>query len=174
MKGKMLVGAGVLGLVAAGAVAADDTNGPFRVATVLKSFEEVPSLSTAASGFFEATVDTNNETITYDLSYEGIEGAPTHAHIHFGQPGVNAGISVFLCANVTAPAGTPPCPVGPATVSGTLTAASVIGPADRGIAPGEFAELVKALRDGFTYVNVHSSSWQAGEIRGQLNQGSKH
>ena len=76
---------------------------------------------------------------------------------------------MFLCSNLgNGPAGTQPCPAGPATVTGTLTAADVVGPAAQGIAAGEFEELLRAIRARVTYVNVHSSKFPAGEIRSQL------
>jgi hypothetical protein len=43
-----------------------------------------------------------------------------------------------------------------------------VGPAAQGIAAGEFAELVRAIKAGATYVNVHSSLFPTGEIRGQI------
>lgn len=173
MKGKsVLIGLGVLGLVIAAGAVAHDRDSRFRVATDLRSFEEVPAVSSAAKGFFKATIDTDNQTITYELSYDGI-GTPLQSHIHLGQTHVNGGVAVFLCANVTAPAGTPACPASPATVSFTLTAASIIGPAGQGLAAAEFDELVNAIRSGVTYVNVHSSTFPTGEIRGQLDRGKK-
>jgi hypothetical protein len=96
----------------------------------------------------------------------------TQAHIHVGQVLANGGISVWLCGNpsatVTPPAGTQTCPADPATITGTITAENVVGPAGQGIAPGEFEELVEAIGDGFTYANVHSTLAPGGEIRGQL------
>jgi hypothetical protein len=56
-------------------------------------------------------------------------------------------------------------------VTGTITAANIIGPAEQGIAPGEFAEAVAAIRAGVAYVNVHSTKLPNGEIRGQLGGG---
>jgi hypothetical protein len=44
----------------------------------------------------------------------------------------------------------------------------VVGPAGHGIAAGEFAELVRALRAGAAYANVHTTTFPAGEIRGQI------
>ena len=58
-------------------------------------------------------------------------------------------------------------------MTGTLEADDVIGPADQGIAAGEFSELVAAIRAGATYANVHSTKYPGGEIRAQL-AGKRH
>jgi hypothetical protein len=50
----------------------------------------------------------------------------------------------------------------------------VVGPSGQGIEPGEFDELVAAVRAGRTYANVHSTKYPAGEIRAQLDRGHKH
>jgi hypothetical protein len=181
MKGKtLLLGLGVLGIAAAGVVGAHDRDrdrsGRFRIATALKPTEEVPAVSSVAKGFFKATVDVENETISYELSYEGLEGTPVQAHIHFGQTGVNGAVSVFLCSNLaTTPPPTPPaCPASPATITGTLTAANVLAiAAAQGIDVGEFAELAQAIRKGLTYANVHSSRFPGGEVRGQIDDISR-
>ena len=47
----------------------------------------------------------------------------------------------------------------------------MIGPANQGIAAGEFDELVRAIRAGVTYANVHSEKFPGGEIRGQIEGG---
>ena len=94
------------------------------------------------------------------------------SHIHFGARATTGGISVFLCTNLgNGPAGTPACPIPEGTVSGTLDADDVVGPAGQGIAPGEFAELLDAIRAGYTYANVHSQARPAGEIRAQIENG---
>jgi hypothetical protein len=131
--------------------------------------EEVPVVLTGAEGTFKATI--SGDQVDYELSYEDLEGTITQAHIHVGQRLVNGGIAVWLCGTSTnpGPAGTPVCPPSPGTVTDSFTAADVIGPAGQGIAPGEIDELVDAIRDGFTYANVHSSLAPGGEIRGQLN-----
>ena len=62
-----------------------------------------------------------------------------------------------------------------ATVEGTRTAADMFGGATaQGIAPGEFDELVRALRAGATYANVHTTGRPGGEIRGQLDHEQGH
>ncbi len=135
----------------------------------LDGYEEVPAVSTTASGKFRAQLSPGKDSVGYRLSYSALEGDVTQAHIHFGQAGVNGGISVFLCSNLgNGPAGTQPCPPGPAKVEGTFTADNVIGPAAQGIAAGELAELLKAVRAGMTYANVHSTKFPGGEIRSQL------
>lgn len=135
----------------------------------LRGFEEVPSVSSRANGQFRAFIDSRNGVIAYRLSYEGLQGEIRQAHIHFGQRGVNGGISVFLCQTATNPDPTglaPTCPQS-GSVSGQLQSANVFGPGGQGIAAGEFAELVAAIRGGVAYVNVHSSIFPAGEVRGQ-------
>lgn len=133
----------------------------------LSSLNEAPSIVTTGTGSFQATVTAN--TISYELTYSAMDAAVTVAHIHVGQVGVNGGISVFLCSNLAdPPAGTPACPLPGGTVKGTLTTASVVGPAAQNIGTGDFAKLLQAMRVGATYVNVHSADFAAGEIRGQI------
>jgi hypothetical protein len=143
------------------------------VATLAGTHEVPSSLSSPARGSFRAVIDEDEGTLTYRLSYEGF-AAPvtvTQAHIHFGERHTVGGISVFLCSNLgNGPPGTPACPTESGVVTGTLNAASVIGPAAQGIAAGEFAELIRGIRAGAGYANVHSSQFPAGEIRGQIEK----
>lgn len=156
----------VIGLLATGARAEDDVD------VRLKAFSEVPSVSSKAKGRFRADLDTKGGKIDYTLSYSGLQGSVTQAHIHFGQAGVNGGVSVYLCqtGSFVDPTGlAPACPTS-GSVSGRLTANNVIGPATQGIDAGQFSELVAAIRGGVAYVNVHSSKFPLGEIRGQLRE----
>lgn len=143
----------------------------------LRGFEEPPSVSTVASGRFRGQIN-DSTSISYELSYSGLEGAVRQAHIHLGQRGVNGGITVFLCQTTFNPDPTglaPGCPQS-GMVSATITAANVIGSPGppvvgafaQGLAAGEFAELIRAIRAGVTYVNVHSVKFPGGEIRGQI------
>jgi hypothetical protein len=143
-----------------------------EIKALLTGYEEVPAISTPASGELRARISNDGTQIEYELSYSDLEGAVLQSHIHLGQAGVNGGVSVFLCTNLgNGPAGTQPCPPPPATITGTLTAADVVGPAAQGIAPGEFDELVRAIRAGKTYVNVHTSKYTGGEVRSQIDPG---
>jgi hypothetical protein len=73
------------------------------------------------------------------------------------------------------PVGTQPCPKAPEVkISGTFTEANVVGPVVQGLAAGDFAELLKAIRAGLTYANVHSLKFPSGEVRGQLVPGRRN
>ena len=134
----------------------------------LNGYEENLDVSTVASGSFKASVDEDAQTITYELSYSGLEGDVQQAHIHFGKPAINGGVSVFLCSNLgNGPAGTPACPQS-GTVSRTVPASDIIGPIAQGIEAGNLSELVAAMRAGHAYANVHSTKWPGGEIRAQI------
>ncbi|MGC4000534.1 MAG: CHRD domain-containing protein [Anaeromyxobacter sp.] len=131
----------------------------------LNGFKEVPTLSTQGFGTFSAdiTVGDAGPTIAWTLTFSGLSAPASAAHIHLGQPGVAGGIAVNLCGAGSAPA----CPA-EGSVTGTIDATSVVGPAEQGIAPGELQELLVAMVVGATYVNVHTATFPTGEIRGQI------
>lgn len=133
----------------------------------LSGFQEVPAISTAGSGEFRAKIRPDGSSVDYTLSYQNLEAATLFAHIHLSARGVNGGVMAFLCGG----GGKPACPsnVGFNTVSGTIAPADVVGPAGQGVAAGEFAEFIRALRSGATYANVHTTLFPGGEIRGQIS-----
>ena len=56
-------------------------------------------------------------------------------------------------------------------MTGTVVAADVVGPAGQGIAPGQIDELMRAMRAGVTYADLHTTQYPGGEIRGQIRPG---
>lgn len=165
----MLVLLAVVVALVAGSVPVQAQGGGGTMSTRLRSFEEVPSIASPGSGRFEATINEEGTEVEYELTYSHLEGQVTQAHIHIAQRGVNGGIMVFLCSNLgNGPAGTPACPAGGGTVTGSFDAADIIGPSSQGVAPGELHTLLRAARAGFAYANVHTNLFPAGEIRGQL------
>jgi hypothetical protein len=136
----------------------------------LIGYEENPDISTAAHGSFEATINRENKVIRYELTYSGLEGNVEQAHIHFGKRGVNGGISAFLCSNLASPPPTTPACPQEGTVESVLRKDEIIGPDPQGIEAGAFGELVRAIRAGHAYVNVHSEKWPGGEIRAQIRE----
>jgi CHRD domain len=132
--------------------------------------QEAPVCSSTGSGTFRATLSEDETTVDYELTYD-IEGTVTQGHIHLGQFGVSGGITVWLCQTTgfVDPTGLAPACAAPGTpVTGTFTSANVIAIAGQGIAAGEFSEIVRAMRRGLTYANVHSSICPPGEVRGQI------
>lgn len=109
----------------------------------LKPSSEVPPNTTTGSG--SATVTLDGDKITWNVTFSGLSGPATAAHIHGPAPaGKNAGVIVWLSTK-----GKPAS--SPLTGSATLTAAQA---AD--------------LKNGQCYVNVHTAKNPGGEIRGQL------
>lgn len=141
-----------------------------RMTARLRGFDEVPAISSPGTAIFTATIDEENETISYTLTYSHLNGNITQSHIHFAQKGVNGGIWIFLCSNLgNGPAGTQDCHQAPATISGTLQKSEIIGGASsQGIQPGDFGPILRAIKTGTTYVNIHTDKYPGGEIRGQV------
>jgi hypothetical protein len=172
---KLAVAVAVLGAMVVAVTAAVAGGGDNRIRERLSGYQEVPAISTAAHGAFRAQLMPSQGEIGYKLSYADLTGDVQQAHIHLGQRAVNGGITVFLCTNLgNGPAGTQACPPAPATITGTIRPQDVIGPVVQGISPGEFDELVDAIRAGVTYANVHSATFPNGEIRAQLNVRPDH
>ena len=89
--------------------------------------------------------------VCWDLSYSGLTGTPITAHIHKGAAGVNGPIVInFL----------PFTDLGPNSASGCA-------PVD----PPALATEIMATPANF-YVNVHTTDFQLGAIRGQLSKGA--
>jgi hypothetical protein len=160
-------------LAVAGAVAlAHGDKGNRNFSAKLNGYNEVTSKSTPARGKFRARVENGGSKIHYKLSYEGFTESPAVvSHIHFSQQHVNGAVIAFLCGG----GGKPACPNPGGTVEGDIVAADVLAQVpDQGIAAGELAEFIKAIRAGATYVNVHSVRFAGGEIRGQIFKGGGH
>jgi hypothetical protein len=152
----------LLGLVRL--ASADEGSGRNFFRAELKGFQEVPANSTTGTGELRARI-IGESSIEFELSYKDLEGAvTTAAHVHLGQTSVNGGVSFFFCGG----GGRPACTPTSGTFTGTVIASDVVGPTAQGLAAGEFAELLRAMRAGATYANVHTDKHPGGEIRGQL------
>jgi hypothetical protein len=106
----------------------------------LTGAQEVPPVSTPATGFSRVVLNDTEDMILVSLTFANLTTPQTAAHIHGpALPGVNAGILIGF-------------PLGtfsdlPFTITPTQ---------------------VNWLKTGQTYVNVHSQQYPGGEIRGQL------
>ena len=167
---RLVVALAALGLTIS-AASADE--GSANLHARLIGFQETPANLTPAMGTFTATVQ--GTSLTYTLTYSGLSAPVTQAHIHFAQVGNAGGIAIWLCGTTTTPTtsgppGTPTCPQA-GTVTRTVTAADVVGPAGQGVAPGNFAGLLSVIQVGDGYANVHTTAHPGGEIRGQIRSG---
>jgi hypothetical protein len=136
---------------------------------------EVPAVSTAGTGEFHATIQSNETEIAWELEYSGLSGTAKQAHIHFGQPFVAGGIVYWLCgsADFPGPMNTQFCPQGPSgTVKGVAKASDITPVTAQGITgANQFAKVIEAIRQGNAYANIHTDQSKGGEIRGQLRPG---
>ncbi len=135
------------------------------VAVAILAIGVFTAVPTAAQTFFQATIDgaqvvpptgspgtglgcitlNLNGTVTFDIAYTGLLSGETAAHFHGPAPaGVNAGVQIGL------PLGSPKL--------GTTVALSA----------GQQADLIA----GLWYIQIHTSLFPGGEIRGQLLTGA--
>jgi hypothetical protein len=140
-----------------------------RFSASLSGAGEVPPINTAGTADFQMTIQQG--TITFELSWAGLSAPAEVAHLHFAPSKVNGGVMIFLCGG----GGQPDCPAtAEGTITGTITAANVTGPAAQGINPGDLDSALEAVRDGLSYANMHNDNFPSGEIRGQVRRGAGH
>jgi hypothetical protein len=147
---------------------AASADGDTRFHADLVGTEEVPAIFAAGSATLDMRVRDNDTRIEFQLTYADLTAPPSAAHVHFGQRGVSGGVSFFFCGG----GGKPLCPASTSgTITGTVVAADVVGPAGQGIAPGNLAAILQMIRAGLGYANMHTPLHPAGEIRGQVRRG---
>jgi len=163
---KLMVMAALLMVLAATRAA-----GAESIRAALIGYEEVPAVSTVAQGDFRGSIARGDQSITYTLSFQDLQGNVTQAHIHVAQLGVAGSIVIWLCGTASnpGPTGTQPCPQS-GTITGTITAENEVdgATASQQLQAGELDEVIAAIRAGVAYVNVHTNLSPGGEIRGQL------
>ena len=122
----------------------------------LSGQEEVPPVDTQATGMAEFTpVVPNNETVDFNVNATDIQGV-TAGHIHQAAQGQNGEVVVPLFTYDT--------PQNTVSENGTITAEMLAGPMEG----KTVADLITAMKDGNTYVNIHTEQNPNGEIRGQI------
>lgn len=134
---------------------------------------ETGSILSDGKATLNLNLDRKAQTLTFKLTFSNLSTPVTQSHIHFGKVHVPGGVIAFLCSNLgNGPAGTQACPANGGTVTGTLTAASVVGPAAQNIPAGAFDGLEDAVESHTAYGNIHTTKFPAGEIRGEIRKGA--
>ena len=130
-----------------------------------------PAVVSAATGTLTLTVSADRTQVGFVLDIPTPLPNITQGHIHIGPIGTNGPIVLDFCSNLTPPpAGVPPCPVAPFTLTGTFTAANLRASTPAIVAAGvnNFTDAVNHILSGDAYANVHTSAFPNGEIRGQI------
>lgn len=118
---------------------------PVSFQVPLSGAQCVPPVQTSGMGTADLTYDPATRVVTWKIPYSGLSSATTMAHFHGpAKPGENGPALIWLSVQ-----GSPPA--NPLTGSATLT-----------------PEQAKQFSAGEWYVNVHTKSNPAGEIRGQV------
>jgi CHRD domain len=150
MRRRALVLVAALATVAMLAVGAPALAAGRPLSAALTGAAEVPGPGDAdASGTALITLNEGQGEVCFNLDWAGIDGTVVAAHIHVGPAGVAGGIVVPLFAGAF---------LGTGSASGCISGVS--------------EELIKAIRQdpaGY-YVNIHSTVFPAGAVRGQLSK----
>lgn len=152
----------VMALLVAGAAPALSRGPDSNFRTHLSGDNEVPAVDTQAQGQATFKLSADGESLDYKLIVANIDNV-LMAHIHLAPAGQNGNIVVWLY-----PDGPPPQLIEGRTqgvlAEGTITADDLTGP----LAGATMDDLLDEIRAGNTYVNVHTSEFGAGEVRGQI------
>jgi hypothetical protein len=115
---------------------------PLSFKAVLSGANEVPANTSTATGEANASFNQETKVLTVTITYTGLSAALTAWHIHKAAVGVNGSV-VFNFGT--------PQPSGFVYTSAALT-----------------TDQETDLTGGLYYVNLHTSNFGGGEIRGQL------
>ncbi len=119
---------------------------------------QVPPVSTDGTGLASFSL-LDNRALFYRLSVEDLTRI-TQAHIHKGKSGQNGPIVAYLFGPATPTSGNS------LTVTGRIRSTDLVGP----LQGKSLRALVRQMNNGNTYVNVHTSTYPDGAIRGQIRK----
>jgi len=126
----------------------------------LSGAQEVPPRETRARGNATFQLNADGTELAFRLIVANIENV-TQAHIHCAPAGVNGPVVAWLY-----PLAPPDQPI-PGRTNGILSEGIITGVTSDSCG-ATLSELVERMRDGGTYVNVHTLQSPPGEVRGQI------
>lgn len=144
---KKLLFSALTGLVLLSACKKDDETVPtMQLSGTLSPSNEVPVVtSSSATGTVTGTYTPSTKALNYTITYAGLTGAPTGAHLHYGN------------AKHTTAAPTVPFTNVPSTTSGTFSGTVTLT-----------AMQADSLTAGRIYTNIHTAANGGGEVRANL------
>ena len=111
-----------------------------KFSATINGAQQVPANNSTATGTFTGTYVSTSKQLTYTVTYQGL--TPTIAHIHTGAPGATGSVAIPF-DNLASP------------ITGTAT-----------LTP----EQADNLLNNRMYVNIHTSAFGNGEIRGDIKK----
>ena len=111
-----------------------------NLTATINGAQQVPANNSTATGTFTGTYVSSSKQLTYTVTYQGL--TPSIAHIHTGAPGTSGSVAIPF-ANLASP------------ITGTVT-----------LTP----EQADNLLNNRMYVNIHTSAYGNGEIRGDIKK----
>lgn len=110
----------------------------------LNGKNEVPPVTTDATGTAKFTLDRGSKTLSWEVTYKGLTGDAVAAHLHGpAKEGANAGVAVPFTAPLASP----------------IRGSAVIPDS-----------VIAQLDNGEIYINIHTAANPNGEIRGQVKK----
>jgi hypothetical protein len=131
----------------------------------LSGRNEVPTNTARGSGLAVVLRQPGASLLTYRLVTVLTQDV-VQAHIHCGAEGVNGPVVAFLFGPAS-----PPVTINGMLAQGSIGPAQVISVPSSAACPGGISsldDLIDKMEAGMTYVNVHTSAFPGGQIRGQL------
>jgi hypothetical protein len=128
----------------------------------LTGASQLPEPTTSkATGELKLVISADDKKISYTLSVENISN-PNGADMHLGPDTANgpAVVKLFPVHGASPKKGD----FSGVLAEGTITAGDLAGP----LLGSTLADLIEQIRDGNTYVNIHTDANRLGEIRGQI------
>ena len=127
--------------------------------TSLSGKNEVPERETKAVGEVIVTISKDESSVHYKVIVANIENVVA-SHFHMAPANANGGVVRGIFQN--------PNPQPSGSMNGILAEGDITADNLTGVLTGNLSGFIDAIRNGNIYVNVHTTAYPGGELRGQL------
>lgn len=112
-------------------------------------------------------VSSDQTSLDVTLNFSQLIGVAQSVSLYLGLPATTGGPIALICGG--SPSTCPTTADGIVTI--TLSASDVLAVPPQGLAAGDLTSVIQALANGAIYVNVVTTKFVNGELRGQLGRG---